>query len=82
MSLTITYFLDRPRRVYKVDDHTYIASEEKRVIYPIVAGQIGVGCCKRENRIIKPECFMREIVISVPDIADADGRPGYFKANT
>ena len=76
----LTYFLDGSRRVYKVDDHAYIASGGRSVIYPIVAGQIGVGCCKRENKIIKPERFMKEIVISVPDIADADGRPGYFKA--
>lgn len=76
----LTYFLDGSRRVYKVDDHAYIASGGRSVIYPIVAGQIGVGCCKRENKIIKPERFIREIVISVPDIADADGRPGYFKA--
>lgn len=76
----LTYFLDGSRRVYKVDDHAYVASGGRSVIYPIVAGQIGVGCCKRENKVIKPDRFMREIVISVPNIADADGRPGFFKA--
>lgn len=75
----LTYFLDGSRRVYKVDDHAYTTSG-RSVIYPIVAGQIGVGCCKRENKVVIPECFMREIVISVPNIADADGRPGFFKA--
>ena len=75
----LAYFLDGSRRVYKVDDHAYTTGG-RSVIYPIVAGQIGVGCCKRENKAVIPECFMREIVISVPNIADADGRPGFFKA--
>lgn len=52
----------------------------RNVIFPIIAGQIGVGCCKRVNRIVKPECFTREIVISVPDIANADGKSGFFDA--
>ncbi len=75
-----TYFLDGSRRVYKVDDQSYTLSGGRSGIYPIIAGQIGVGCCKRENKIMKPERFEREVVISVPDIADADGRPGFFQA--
>lgn len=76
----LTYFLDGSRRVYKVDDHSYAVSGGRREIYPIIAGQIGVGCCKRVDKIITPECFKREIVISVPDIANADGKPGFFDA--
>ena len=76
----LTYFLDGSRRVYKVDDHSYTLSGGRNVIYPIIAGQIGVGCCKRENKVVKPEMFKREIVISVPDIANADGKPGFFEA--
>lgn len=74
----LTYFLDGSRRVYKVDDHSYTVAGGRNVIYPIIAGQIGIGCCKRVNRIMQPELFKREIVLSVPDIANADGKPGFF----
>ena len=76
----LTYFLDGSRRVYKVDDHSYTMSVGRTVIYPIIAGQVGVGCCKRINKVVLPECFKREIVISVPDIANADGKAGFFEA--
>ena len=39
------FFLDGSRRTYKVDD---IAIGKK--IFPIVAGQIIVGCCERKDR--------------------------------
>ena len=42
------YFLDGSRKTYKVDD---IAIGER--IYPIIAGQIAVGCCHRPD----PEVF-------------------------
>lgn len=74
----LTYFLDGSRRVYKVDDHSYTVAGGRNVIYPIIAGQIGVGCCKRVDRVMHPELFRREIVLSVPDIANADGKPGFF----
>lgn len=63
------YFLDGSRRTYKVDD---VAYDNK--IYPIVAGQIGVGCCERQA----PDKFKNIIiemhnVISMPSVAYADG---------
>jgi hypothetical protein len=61
------YFLDGSRRVYKIDD---IAYDQK--VYPIIAGQIGVGCCKRENRQIKKLEFKRENVIVLPIDANPD----------
>lgn len=76
----LTYFLDGSRRVYKVDDHAYTLSGGRNVIYPIVAGQIGVGCCKRLNKVVCSECFKREIVISIPDIANADGKSAFLNA--
>lgn len=76
----LTYFLDGSRRVYKVDDQAYNKSDGRSVLYPVIAGQIGVGCCKRENRIVTPVKFKGEIVISVPDIANADGKKGFFEA--
>lgn len=58
------YFLDGSRHTYKVDD---IAIGDK--IFPIVTGQIVVGCCYRENRdtFKKVEGGIRKkIVISLP----------------
>ena len=64
------YFLDGSRRTYKVDDVAYGNN-----IYPIVAGQIGVGCCKREN----PDIFKKTIinmynVIAMPSMANSSGQ--------
>ena len=75
----LTYFLDGSRRVFKVDDIAYQQSG-RSVIYPVIAGQIGVGCCKRVDKRLKPEKFVKEIVLVVPDKADADGKPGFFQA--
>lgn len=74
----LTYFLDGSRRVFKVDDISYNMSG-RSVIYPIIAGQIGVGCCKRIDRIVSPERFEKEIVLSVPAVANKDGKPGYLQ---
>ena len=41
----IQYFLDGSRHVFKVDDIAY-----NNQVFPVVAGQVGVGCCKRENK--------------------------------
>ena len=42
-------FLDGSRRTYKIVDMP-IGSQ----VFPIVAGQVGVGVCKRESRRIAP----------------------------
>ena len=76
----LSYFLDGSRRVFKVDDIAYKHSGGRSVIYPVIAGQIGVGCCRRVGKKMIPEKFKREIVLSIPDIADADDIPGFFKA--
>jgi hypothetical protein len=62
------YFLDGSRRTYKIDEIAY-----NRRIYPIIAGQIGVGCCARLN----PDKFINQLtelklVISLPEVADKD----------
>lgn len=75
----LTYFLDGSRRIFKVDDISYQQSG-RNVIYPVIAGQIGVGCCKRIEKKMSPEKFKSEIVLVVPDKANADGKPGYFQA--
>jgi len=78
----ITYFLDGSRHVYKVDDMAYEKAGNRSVIYPIIAGQIGVGCCCREDKRVRSERFIGEIALAIPDIADADGSgdKGFFQA--
>jgi len=71
------YFLDGSRRTYKVDD---IAYDDR--IYPIVAGQIGVGCCTRNNpsQFRKIE-LLRQNVLVLPARADIDDKQDYFFNN-
>jgi hypothetical protein len=76
----LSYFLDGSRRVFKVDDIAYAQSGSRSVIYPVIAGQIGVGCCRRVNKKVFPIKFKREFVLSMPDVADADGKPGFWPA--
>ena len=58
------YFLDGSRHTYKVDDIAY-----KNKIYPVIAGQIGVSCCKRVNREMQKFDFDRRLVITLPKVA-------------
>ena len=53
----LSYFLDGSRRVFKVDDIAYANAKNRSTIYPILAGQIGVGCCHRVSREMVPEKF-------------------------
>lgn len=64
----IRYFLDGSRHVFKVDDIAY-----NKKVFPVVAGQIGVGCCKRENKKMQPELFYRDLVLALPKESNADG---------
>ncbi|MFH0938540.1 MAG: hypothetical protein V1899_04560 [Planctomycetota bacterium] len=63
-----TYFLDGSRHTYKVDDISY-----NKDVYPIMAGQIGIGCCKRIKKEVSPEQITLKLVIVLPDIAYRDG---------
>lgn len=77
----LTYFLDGSRHVYKVDDMGFEKSGNRTAIYPIIAGQIGVGCCRRVDRRMACEKFEREIVIAMPDIAQSSGKKqGFLQA--
>ena len=71
----LTYFLDGSRRVFRAGEISY-----DHKIFPVTAGQISVGACKRVSRKLIPELSRREIVIAVPEIADPDGKPGFFPA--
>lgn len=64
----IKFFLDGSRHVFKVDDIAY-----NKQVFPVIAGQIGVGCCRREEKRMKPELFYRELVLALPDKSNADG---------
>ena len=75
----ISYFLDGSRHAYKVDDIGY-----GNQVFPVVAGQIGVGCCKRTNGKMSSEKFNYGVIIALPDKSNADGWDDtpYFKART
>ena len=68
-----SFFLDGSRKVYKVDDLSY-----KNQVFPLLAGQVGVGCCERKNKTMRPvyvngnNLFERHFVISLPSIAKSD----------
>lgn len=59
-----TYFLDGSRHTYKVDDIAY-----KNTIYPVIAGQIGVSCCKRIDGEMHKFDFDRRLAITLPKVA-------------
>ena len=62
-----SFFLDGSRRTFKVDDISY-----QKNVYPIIAGQIGVGCCERDKdkKTLKPALpFERNLAIVLPDKA-------------
>ena len=69
-----SYFLDGSRHTYKVDD---IAIGKK--IFPIVAGQVIVGCCERDGRdnfkkakLSQDASLCSKIVVAMPDEFDLD----------
>jgi hypothetical protein len=64
------YFLDGSRRTYKVDD---IAFNNK--IYPVIAGQIGVGVCFRENKdSFKGVQLHNPLAICLPSVLNSGGK--------
>ncbi len=72
----LKYFLDGSRHVYKVDDMAY-----GNQVFPIIAGQVGVGCCKRVDKLMSRELFYRDLVLVLPDKSDPEGwDKGYFKS--
>lgn len=64
------YFLDGLRKTYKVNDMSY-----NNQIDPIIAGQVGVGCCTRINGEMQPlyykgvPMFERHLIITLPQKA-------------
>jgi hypothetical protein len=66
----LKYFLDGSRHVYHVDDISYGSR-----VFPVIAGQVGVACCRRDDKQMKtePPTIIKR-VISLPDICDKSGR--------
>ena len=60
-----SYFLDGSRKAYKVDDIAY-----RNQVFPVIAGQVGIGCCQRDNKEMKPLTYTRRLVIALPKVAN------------
>lgn len=64
----LRYFLDGSRHVYKVDDIAY-----HKKVFPVMAGQVGVGCLKRIDKRMHCAAFARKWVVALPSYSNADG---------
>lgn len=62
-------FMDGSRRTYKIADMS-IGSQ----VFPIIAGQVGVAVCKREEKVLSPCRFTLHVVLSLPDKLDTEGK--------
>ena len=62
-------FMDGSRRTYKIADMP-IGSQ----VFPVIAGQVGVAVCKREDRVLSPCQFSSHVVLAVPDKLDTEGK--------
>lgn len=72
-----SYFLDGSRHTYKVDDIAY-----KNKVYPVIAGQVGVSCCKRADKEMQRYAFDRRLAIALPKVASqSDWNKDVFFAN-
>lgn len=70
------FFLDGSKRTYKVDDVAY-----GNRVYPIVGGQIGVGCCERIEKEIHSKLLYNSVVLSLPEKACTTNRKILFFNN-
>lgn len=62
-------FMDGSRRTYKIADMP-IGFQ----VFPIVAGQVGVAVCKREQRCLLPCRLTLHTVLAFPDKLDTEGK--------
>lgn len=71
-----SYFLDGSRHTYKVDDIAY-----KNKVYPVIAGQVGVSCCRRVNKEMQKYDFDRRLAIALPKTANPSNWDTVFFQN-
>ncbi len=64
-----SYFLDGSRHTYKVDDIAYGTK-----VFPVIAGQVSVGCCHRVDKKMQPFKLSHKNVIVLPKECHPDGR--------
>lgn len=76
----LKYFLDGSRHVYKIDDIAYQHGNSRKMVYPIVAGQVTVGCCRREKKKMFAEQFIGDVLVSLPDVANYNDSNGFLPA--
>lgn len=62
-------FMDGSRRTYKISDIP-IGTQ----VFPIIAGQVGVGVCKRENRRLSACELVIHTILAFPDKLDREGK--------
>ena len=62
-------FMDGSRRTFKIADMP-IGPQ----VFPIIAGQVGVAVCKREEKVLAPCRFTFHVVLAVPDKLDTEGK--------
>lgn len=65
----IKLFLDGSRRTYKIMDIS-IGTQ----VFPVIAAQVGVGVCQRENKKMYNCKLIMHYVITIPDKIDSDGK--------
>lgn len=63
----LKYFLDGSRHVYKTNEMIISGN-----VYPVVVGQIIVGCCQRNRRNIEQYKICRKLILVVPQGFDYD----------
>lgn len=69
--LAIKFFMDGSRRTYKIAD-LQIGSQ----VFPIIAGQVGVAVCRRDNKHLYPCEIMMHVVVAFPDKLNTEGKGG------
>jgi hypothetical protein len=62
-------FMDGSRRTYKIAD-ILIGTQ----VFPVIAGQVGVGVCQRGARQLSPRALTLRTVLAFPDKLDSDGK--------
>lgn len=77
----LSYFLDSSMQIIRAGEIAYRHSGTPAPVCPVMAAQIGVGCCRRVNRKLFPERTNYEIVIAIPNTSGFGGKGnGFFES--